>query len=60
MLGAFLARDIEPGAALRASAYLHGNAGDLAAARVGEEALIARDVIDAIPEAFRRLHAAGG
>jgi len=60
MLGAFLARDIEPGAALRASVYLHGSAGDLAAARVGEEALIARDVIDAIPEAFRRLHAAGG
>jgi NAD(P)H-hydrate epimerase len=60
MLGAFLARGIEPGAALRASVYLHGSAGDVAAERAGEEALIARDVIDAIPEAFRRLHAAGG
>jgi ADP-dependent NAD(P)H-hydrate dehydratase / NAD(P)H-hydrate epimerase len=58
MLGAFLARGIEPGAALRASVYLHGSAGDIAAERVGEEALIARDVIESIPEAFRRLHAA--
>jgi len=57
MLGAFLARGIEPGAALRASVYLHGSAGDVAAERMGEEALIARDVIAAIPEAFRRLRA---
>jgi NAD(P)H-hydrate epimerase len=55
MLGAFLARGLEPGAAMLASVYLHGSAGDIAAERVGEEALIARDVIAAIPEAFRRL-----
>ncbi|PYM91589.1 MAG: bifunctional ADP-dependent NAD(P)H-hydrate dehydratase/NAD(P)H-hydrate epimerase [Candidatus Rokuibacteriota bacterium] len=55
MLGAFLARGIEPGAALQASVYLHGSAGDIAAERVGEESLIARDVIAAIPEAFTRL-----
>src|SRR5207245_411749 len=49
MLGAFLARGLEPGAALRASVYLHGSAGDIAAERLGEEALIARDVIAGIP-----------
>ena len=55
MLGAFLARGLEPGAALQASVFLHGLAGDIAAERVGEESLIARDVIAAIPEAFTRL-----
>jgi len=55
MLGAFLARGLPPGAALQASVYLHGSAGDIAAERVGEESLIARDVIAAIPEAFTRL-----
>ena len=55
MLGAFLARGMEPGAALQSSVYLHGSAGDIATERVGEEALIARDVVAAIPEAFRRL-----
>lgn len=36
--------------------YLHGLAGDLAAARTGEAPLIASDLIAAIPEAFARLH----
>ena len=60
MLGAFLARGMDPGAALQSSVYLHGSAGDIAAERVGEEALIARDVVAAIPEAFRRLGGASG
>lgn len=58
MLGAFLARGLDAEAALQSSVYLHGSAGDIAAERVGEESLIARDVIAAIPEAFRRLGAA--
>jgi len=60
MLGAFLARGTEPAAALCSSVYLHGSAGDVAAERVGEEALIARDVIAAIPEAFKRLRGDSG
>ncbi|MBE7466565.1 MAG: NAD(P)H-hydrate dehydratase [Planctomycetes bacterium] len=32
--------------------YLHGLAGDLAAARLGEHSLIAGDLIEALPEAF--------
>jgi len=35
--------------------YLHGLAGDLAAARVGEAPLVASDVIESLPEAFARL-----
>ncbi|MCL6481053.1 MAG: NAD(P)H-hydrate dehydratase [Firmicutes bacterium] len=35
--------------------YLHGLAGDLAAARTGETSLLASDLVDALPAAFARL-----
>jgi NAD(P)H-hydrate epimerase len=35
--------------------YVHGLAGDLAARRIGERGLIARDLAGAIPEAWRHL-----
>lgn len=35
--------------------YLHGLAGDKAAERVGQESLIASDIIDSLPTAFREL-----
>src|SRR5712692_5525222 len=37
--------------------YLHGLAGDLAAARAGEAPLIASDLIEAIPQAFAQVRA---
>jgi ADP-dependent NAD(P)H-hydrate dehydratase / NAD(P)H-hydrate epimerase len=55
IVGAFLARGMDAGDALSAAVYLHGSAGDIAAARVGEESLIAGDVVESLPEAFRRL-----
>jgi len=55
ILGALLARGIDAAQAAPAGVYLHGLAGDIAAERVGEEALIAGDIIDALGEAFRRL-----
>jgi NAD(P)H-hydrate epimerase len=58
MVGAFLARGLDAGAALQTAVYLHGRAGDLAAARMGQEALVASDVIAALPDAFRELQAA--
>jgi NAD(P)H-hydrate epimerase len=60
VLGAFLARGLDPEAAMLSSVYLHGSAGDVAAERVGEESLVARDVVAAIPEAFKRLSGHGG
>ena len=57
VLGAFLARGLEPAAALTAGVYLHGLAGDVAAERLGQESLVAGDVIEALPEAFRRVGA---
>src|SRR5262245_33669555 len=58
MVGAFLARGLPPPAALHCAVYLHGRAGDLAAARVGQEALIASDVIDALAQALVGLQSA--
>ena len=55
IVGALLARGLDAAVALRAAVYLHGMAGDLAAARVGEEALIASDLVDALPAAFAAL-----
>jgi NAD(P)H-hydrate epimerase len=55
VLGAFLARRVAPAAALISAVYLHGLAGDLAAARMGEESLVAGDLVDALPLAFRAL-----
>jgi ADP-dependent NAD(P)H-hydrate dehydratase len=34
--------------------YIHGLAGDVAAARLGQVSLIATDIIDALPEAFKK------
>jgi NAD(P)H-hydrate epimerase len=55
VLGGFLARGLEPATALTAAVYLHGLAGDLAAERVGQEALVAGDLIEALPAAFAAL-----
>jgi len=55
ILGAFLARGLAPGDALAAAVWLHGLAGDIAAEYTGQEALVASDVIEALPEAFDRL-----
>jgi NAD(P)H-hydrate repair Nnr-like enzyme with NAD(P)H-hydrate dehydratase domain len=35
--------------------FVHGRAGDLAARRLGEDALLAADVADALPDALRDL-----
>jgi ADP-dependent NAD(P)H-hydrate dehydratase / NAD(P)H-hydrate epimerase len=55
MVGALLARGFAPGDALASAVYLHGLAGDVAAERVGEESLVARDLLTALPAAFERL-----
>src|SRR3989338_1694672 len=44
---------LPPFEAAQLGVYLHGLAGDLAAAEKGETSLIATDVLDKLPEAFR-------
>jgi NAD(P)H-hydrate epimerase len=55
MLGALLARGLDPWIAATAGVFMHGLAGDCAAKRLGEECLLAGDVIEALPEALREL-----
>jgi len=60
MVGASLARGMDPLAALQAAVYLHGLAGDLARNAKGEEGLIAGDVLEAIPGAILVVQRGGG
>ena len=53
LLGGFLAQGMKPFDAARAAVYLHGRAGDLAAAGSTEQTLSARDLIAYLPNAFR-------
>ncbi len=55
LLAGLLAQGIEVAAATRLAVYLHGLAGDLAAAEVGEAPLIARDILQHFPAALLRL-----
>lgn len=55
IVGALLARRIEPTAALRAGCYMHGLAGDVAARERGEYAMLATDIIESLPAALRAL-----
>jgi len=50
-----LGQGLDPYAAAGAAVYLHGLAGDLAAAELGEACLIAGDLLGWLPEAFREV-----
>ena len=53
VITALLGQGLDVTAAACCGAYLHGRAGDLAAAEYGERSLIARDLIRKLPAAFR-------
>jgi len=53
LLGGLLAQGLSSFEAACAAVWLHGHAGDLAAARGAEISLCAGDVIEQLPEAFR-------
>jgi NAD(P)H-hydrate epimerase len=57
MVGALVGRLGDPAAAARLAVWLHGTAGDAAAAARGAEPLAAGDLIDHLPDAFRALGA---
>lgn len=50
-----LAQGYLPAEAAQLGVYLHGLAGDLAADALGEESLIASDLIEFLPQAFKKL-----
>jgi len=51
--GALLARGLAPFDAARLATYVHGGAGDVAVASSGVEGMIAGDLVDALPHAWR-------
>lgn len=55
IVAAFLAQGLNPPDASILGVYLHGLAGDIAAAEKGLHSLIATDIIEKLPEAFIRL-----
>ncbi len=54
MIAAFLAQDLDEFTAARLGVYLHGLAGDLAAKEKTKVSLIAMDIIEKIPAAFKK------
>lgn len=60
LLGALLGQGLDPFEAAALGVYLHGDAGDRAAARLGEPSLLATDVLDELSQAMRSRLDAGG
>ncbi len=54
LIAALLARGLPSLDAARLGAWLHGRAGDLAAAALGEESLVATDLLRFLPDAIRQ------
>ncbi len=54
LIGALVGQGLEPFAAAQLGVYLHGLAGDLARDTLGEPSLVASDLLDYLPEAFRQ------
>ena len=55
IITALLARGYKPQDACVVGVYLHGLAGDIAAQNLGEESLVASDIINYLPRAFKRI-----
>lgn len=53
VVSALTAQGVPAFEAAKTGVYLHGLAGDIAADRKGQESMIATDLIDALPDAFR-------
>jgi NAD(P)H-hydrate epimerase len=55
IVGSFLARGLSPWDAARLAVFVHGAAGDRAAALRGQEGLIASDLLEALPSTLQAL-----
>ena len=59
IVGALLARGLDPVDASRIAVFAHGDAGDRAAARRGQEGMIAADLLEELPAALVAIGSAG-
>ncbi len=55
VIGALLAQGLAPEEAATLAVWLHGRSGELAAEDLGPRSVMARDVLDSLPEAFQEL-----
>jgi NAD(P)H-hydrate epimerase len=55
MITSFLGQGYVPREAAILGVYLHGLAGDIGSINIGEESLMASDIINCIPQAFKEL-----
>ena len=55
VIGAIAAQGITPFESACAGVYIHGLAGDIAAEKLGQESLLPRDIIGAVPEAMKKI-----
>ena len=58
LIAGLVAQGVAPGLAAQSGAYVHGLAGDLAAARLGQEAMLAGDLLDHVPDAIQQVRQA--
>ena len=54
VIAAMLGQGLQPFDAARAGVYIHGLAGDLAVKKTGELSLLAGDILDCLPDAFKK------
>ncbi|MGB3466393.1 MAG: NAD(P)H-hydrate dehydratase [Cyclobacteriaceae bacterium] len=55
IISGILAQGKSPEMALKAGVFIHGMAGDIAVESTGEISMIASDIVESLPEAFRRI-----
>ncbi len=55
MVASFAAQGLKPINAAIAGVYIHGMAGDIAANKYSQSAMLPRDIIECIPEVFRKI-----
>ena len=56
IISSFIGQKIEIKDAIRAAVYMHGLAGDIGSAQVGEYSLIAGDIVRYLPDAFKNIY----